>query len=354
MSSSLASSGSDEAGLVQTFSGDVVLPTMPQSGSHFVLIDRYPQSTMSFVDLSTAKITGQLDVSTGFAANPHDYVELDEHRALVTRFDPNRRAGSEPNDAGGDVLLIDRRGPTIQGSIDIAQGIPNADPDLAPHPDRMLTDGLRTYVVVSLYSANYQKSGGAFLVVLLNETLEIEQVTELPGVEGCSGLALAPLGEELAIACSGNWANVRGASTDHSAIVGVQANAPYRINWRFSAEELPHPAAFAFTVHYLSKSEVLFVKFGRLGPTGGAIDADQLLYYDVKTQKAHVLYETAGEAFVLGDVRCLSNCGSCAVARAGTSPGLLLFRSSGAGPRYFGTITMQDGTGLPPRWLGTF
>jgi hypothetical protein len=336
------------------FSGDVVLPTARQVGSHFVLIDRYPQSTLSFVELSTAKISAQLDVSTGFAANPHDYVQLDEHRALVTRFDPNRRAGSEPNDAGGDVLLLDLRGPMIRASVDIAKSVPNDDPELTPHPDRMLTVGSRTYVVVSLYSANYQKSGHAFLVVLSNDTLETEQVVELPGVEGCSGLAVSPSGNEVAVACSGSWANVRGASPDRSAILGVEANAPYRVNWRFSPHALTNPAAFAFTVSYLRDDEVLFVKFGTLGPTGNTLDADQLLYYDVKTQKAHVLREAKGEAFVLGDVRCLPDCGSCAVAQAGTTPGLLLFRSTEDGPQYFGKVPMQDGTGLPPRWLGTF
>jgi hypothetical protein len=354
LSSSLLNSGSSEAGLVQAFSGDVVLPTEHQRGDRFVLIDRYPQSTLSFVELSTARISAQLDVSTGFAANPHDYVQLDERRALVTRFDTNQRAGNVPNDAGGDVLLIDPQIPAIHRSIDLAKSIPNTDADLSPHPDRLLTFGSRTYVVVSLYSADYQKSGHTFLTVLSNQTLEIETVVELPGVEGCSGIALSPSGDELAIACSGSWGNVHGASPDRSAIIGLGTAPPHDVRWRFSAQELPAPAAFAFAVHYLNEHDVLFVRFGKLTSSGRALAADQLLSYDTRTHGAQILHVTEGEAFVLGDVRCLSACGYCAVARAGVEPGLLLFRGSPQGPRYFGKVPMQDGTGLPPRWLGTF
>ena len=68
-----------------------------------MLIDRYPNSVITFVDTSSGAVTRQIDVSTGFPSNPHDYLETREGRALVTRYERNPKAGRAPFDAGGDV-----------------------------------------------------------------------------------------------------------------------------------------------------------------------------------------------------------------------------------------------------------
>jgi hypothetical protein len=354
LSPCLVSSGLDAAGLVQAFSGDVVLPSERQRGDVAILIDRYPQSVLSFVDLGSAVIRAQLDVSTGFAANPHDALRLDDDHLLLARFDSNLAPGSLPYDAGGDLLLLDAKRPKILSRIDLRAATPKSTESLLPHPERMLRVGTRVFVVVSLYSLGDSQTGASYLVTLDASTLGVIDSLELVDVAGCAGVSLSPDDTELAIACSGSWGNPKGAMPETSGLVGIDVTAAPVEVWRLMATSLSPPQPFGFSVAHASPDRVLATALGRHADTGQAAESDRFVSYDVKTKHLETLYRVAGAPFSLGDVRCLSKCGRCALANADGRGQLMLYQDTEAGTTLQAEVVVDTSLGLPPRWLGTF
>jgi hypothetical protein len=354
LSPSLASSSLAEAGLVQAFSGDVVLPTERQQGDIAVLIDRYPQSVLSFVDLGSADIRVQLDVSTGFAANPHDALRLNEDRILVTRFDSNLEPGAMPYDNGGDLLLLDVKKRQILSRLDLRSATPKATASQIPHPERLLRAGSRIFVVVSLYSPDYRQTGPSYLVGLDTDTLGLTSSLELTGVAGCAGLSLAPNGAELAVVCSGGWGSAAGAQPQASGLVGIDITATPTERWKLLATSLSPALPFGFSVAHASNERILTVALGYHADVNRSAQSDRFVSYDVKTKKAEVLYIETGKPFSLGDVSCLSRCGRCALANANGRGRLMLFQETYAGLSALGELASDEHLGLPPRWLGTF
>ena len=72
LSPSFLSSATSSAGLTAPLSGDVAVPSMPAAGEEIVLLDRYPAAVLTWVDVVTGSVRAQLNVATGFAANPQD------------------------------------------------------------------------------------------------------------------------------------------------------------------------------------------------------------------------------------------------------------------------------------------
>ena len=354
LSPSLASSNVRDAGLVQAFSGDVVFPSMRQIAEDIVVLDRYPQSVLTYINPLTAHVRAQLDVSMGFAANPHDYLSIDEHHAIVSRFDANPRKGTVAHDAGGDWLIVDPLAPEITGSISLEGKLAKATSTLLPHPDRMVLVNSRVYAVVSLYSTNYQQTGASYVVVIDAKSLQIERSVELVGVSGCAGIALSPSGEEIAVACSGAWGSAKGASAQSSAILGLSVADTPEERFRITASSVGTGAAFGFSLGYADSDQLLFVQLGTFDDAGQVTASDRLYSFSVNQRKTELLHEAKNEAFVLGDVRCLPECGRCASAQAGNDAGLSLWQVQKSTLSQYGMARMQDGTGLPPRWLGMF
>src|SRR5258708_24973637 len=65
ISPSVISSASATTGLSAPLSGDVVLPSTPAHGDTLVLIDSYRASILTWVDVKSGAVRGQLSVSTG-------------------------------------------------------------------------------------------------------------------------------------------------------------------------------------------------------------------------------------------------------------------------------------------------
>jgi len=351
---SLVSSGLTAAGLVQAFSGDVVLPTERQLGSEALIIDRYPQSVLSFVTLATAEIRKQIDVSTGFAANPRDALRLEDGRILVTRFDSNLDLGRNPYDAGGDLVVVDQDSKQVRARIDLRPATLKATDILLPHPDRMLRHGNVIYVVVPLYSHDYQTTGASYLVSLDSKTLGLIGSLELTGLKGCSGLSLSPDSAELAIACFGNWLGDEGSDPETSGLVGLDITAAPIERWRLLATSLSPSLPFGFSVAYANHSHVVAVALGHLAEAGQSAESDRFVSYDVKTKAVETIYVERGTPFSLGDVSCLSPCGSCALANANGRGEVMLFEDNGAQVKAIASFPSDPQLGLPPRWLGTF
>src|SRR5690606_18812589 len=106
LSQSLISSGSELPGLSLGLGVDIVPPTQVQSGKDIVIIDR-SNNAIDWLNLEDAEVSAQVGVGLGdFAANPYDYLLVDQELAFVSRFETNRAPGEADLDEGGDLLVI--------------------------------------------------------------------------------------------------------------------------------------------------------------------------------------------------------------------------------------------------------
>jgi hypothetical protein len=355
LSESVVSSGSASPGLSAALSGDVVLPTLPGLGDRLVLIDRAPTNTvLTWVDVKAGAAVAQLPVGTGFASNPHDYVELSDGRAYVTRYQGNLAAGSEPFDAGNDLLIVDPAVSRITGSIDLTLAIAGAGPQYFPSPDRAVRVGDQVFVLLGGNTLDFMDSAESRVVVVSDITGEITEVQVLRGMHGCWGLAVSPSGNQLAVTCPGRFV---GSSSvlDESGVVLLSIGDQLRELQRFPASTFG-VGAVGLSVSFATESTLLFVTLGDFGANGQPPMDDTLIRLDLVTQGFEVLLRSDGEAFTLGDVHCAAACNVCFLADAKRDGGVVhRFEVSGKGVLSGGVpIKVDPSIGLPPRYLSRF
>lgn len=349
LSPSLLSSGSYPPGLAQSLSGDVALPSAAASPTELVIIDRYPAGVLSFVDLATAQLRAQLDVSTGYRSNPHDYVAISRNKAYVTRFDPNPTPGRQPLDEGGDLLIVDPQRPEVTGRIALEPEPPTGT--LLPHPDRALAVNGDVLVVVSRYSIDYRQSGVAHLVLVDPDTDRVLDDLLLDGLHGCSGLAVNPDQSEVAVVCSGKWRSPQGATVEESGVVRIGLDGRLKELGRLSAESLPNPQPFGFTVAYASSTRILTTVFGRASTTTTSAQPDRLLLWMLDLGEVRELSRTREVPFSFGDLLCSPQCDLCALGNAERGDVELWQGLAGQDPTPLRAM-LEGSLGLPPRRLG--
>lgn len=332
VSESFVSSASAPAALGAPLSGDVAAPSsLPPSG-RVVLLDRYPASVVTWLDPKSGAVEGQLALSPGAITNPQDYLEIDERRAYVTRYDSNPSPGAAPLARGGDVLVVDHREHVALASIPLP-----GDGPLLPRPTRLVRVG--PYVVVPLerMDRGFQQAGDGAVVGIDPATDTVAWTLSLPGLASCGGAAADDAGRTLVIACSGRYGDGPAAQLARAGVAVYDATStPPRLVTVHRTSEPPSPFA-----DLDADGALLLVTFG--DRDRGAPDA--LIALDVVTGAEATL--ATSSPFALGDVRCLRQCGRCFVADA-DSGGLLRF--DGRAPA---TLPARS-RGLPPRYLGRF
>ena len=348
LSSSFVSSASADPGLVAALSGDVVAPTAEANGDDVVLLDRYPASVLSWVDLRTAAVRGQLDVSTGFAANPQDYLALSPTKAYVSRYERNPAPGSQAFDGGSDLLVVDPSVPAIMGRIALDSALPQNSSYL-PRPSRMLAVGGRVHVLAPSYGLDFADSLPSRVVTIDAASDAIEAVTVLDGAHGCGALALAPDGTRLAIACSGDFGGDSVPAIEGSMLVllDVSGPSPVEIDRLAATDLLGQPLGTG--LDFAGEERLVVTTLGQYGVPGEPDRDDALVEVDLVSRAARQLH--AAPAFSLGDVRCVLPCGACFAAE-----GNALGRHP-LGPEGLGTpenVPLDPAIALPPRWLGRF
>ncbi len=355
LSASVISSASESSGLSAPLSGDVVAPTARVVGPSLVLIDRYPASVLTFVELATGEVSGQLDVSTGFASNPRDYLEVDERRAYVTRFESNREPGAEAFDGGGDILVVDPWEPAILARIDLSAAMSDA-PGFLPRPSRMVRHGDDVFVLLLGYNHDFSAVAPARLARVDSRTDTLGDVVVLPDLSGCEGLALSPDATELAVACSGPLRNGATQETTGSGLA-VLDRATLTVSRVTRAAELVGQP-LGFSAAFTRRGDILVTALGAFGSGG-----DDVLDAVLRIQPdgtADTVLRSVSRPFELGEVRCTlpidaadaaAACGQCFVADAERG---VLQRLDPTTAESDGTIALEDGIGLPPRLLGRF
>jgi hypothetical protein len=348
ISPSVISSASTTTGLSAPLSGDVFLPSMPAHGDTLVLIDAYPASILTWVDVKSGAVSGQLSVATGFVANPQDYIEVSEDLAYVTRYEPNSQPGRQPFDGGNDLLVVDPTARQIRNRIDLTAAMKGEDAGLLPRAGRMLLAGNTIFALLEGFSADFKRSADARLVALDVSSGEMVSVTVLAGLHDCRGIALSPDETELAVACSGS---LNPPTVDQSGLVLLSAERNPQERRRFAAASFGDTPV-AFTVAYTSPRSLIFSTFGTL--PGQMTTDDTAIRLDLETGAHEVVLTSA--RFSIGDIVCASACGVCFVADATTDGGIVhrLSVSQGGVVQKDDRRRTADGIGLPPRYLQLF
>jgi hypothetical protein len=339
LSGSILSSGSAPAGITTALSGDVVLPLTPTPGT-IVTVDR-TNAVLTWLDPSTAAVKHQLSVGTGFMSNPQDYLELSPTKAYVTRYEVNPTPGSQPFDGGSDVLIVNPAAVTITGRVPFTdQGA------FLPRPARMVRVGSEVWVSLERMDANFMTAGDAQIVGISTAGDSIAWTLTLPGVANCGGVAVAPSGKVVALAC-------QGISTDpdpkkRSSLVLVDATAHPPVEYKRIDAVSALGAPLDSTLAYASEDVLLGVALGdsQSGHNDVAYTAD------VSSGMTRMLFD-GGMPFVLGDVRCSPGCDDLCVLADANAKTLHAWKVSGNTLTAQGSFAVDPSVGLPPRAIGS-
>jgi hypothetical protein len=341
LSESIISSGSAVPGLSAALSGDVILPLATTQGA-VVLVDQ-TNAVLTWVDPSTASAVNQLNVGTGFSSNPHDYLELSATKAYVTRYESNMSAGKQPNDGGGDLLIVNPDAATITGRVPFA-----SDGAFLPRPDRMMRVGSDVWVLLDRFDVSgYMTAGDARIVGVSTIDDTIAWTLDLPGVANCTSVAIAPSGQAVALSCTGVLSDADPKLRSAIVLLDATMRPPVEIKRFAAATQLGAP--LGFTLAYASETLLVGVALG--DTMAGRNDVAYTL--DLTAGTVQPLAD-AGAAFVFGDVRCAPGCTDlCFLADANTNM-LRVWKANGSSLDAQSSVPVDPTIGLPPRSLGTF
>jgi hypothetical protein len=359
LSASVVSSGSTATGLSSPFSGDVVLPTMPAHGDRIVLIDRYPASVLTWVDVASGGVASQLAVRTGFFANPQDYVPVSPLRAYVSRYGSNPKPGNATFDQGNDLLVVDPSGPAIRDRVDLVPAMAGEAASSLPSAGRIVAAAGFVYAVLDGFSADFATAAPARVATIDPGSGAILDVKVLDGVFNCRGVALSPSGTEIALSCSGM---LKPPRTEQSWLVFLTAErSPIEVA-RYPATQFGNQP-LGFSVSYTNATKVLFTSLGTF-PDESPGD-DRVIEFDRATGAHRVVLQSVQSPscpasghcpFSIGDVVCSVGCSVCFVADAASTGGVVhRFAVAADGSVEPPTpIIVERTIGLPPRYLQLF
>lgn len=347
LADSFISSASSTAGLSVALSGDVVFPSSAPASGKVVLLDRYPNSVLTFVDPVSGQVERQISAGTGFGSNPHDYLEISEEAAYVTRYEANPKPGRQDYDAGSDVLIVDPTSGKLRGSIDLTT--PD-DGDFLPRPDHLLRVGDEVWVTLQGLSQDFSKARDQRIVGLNPDDSSVTWTLELTGFKSCGKPVLSPSGKLAAVACSGVLGSGAVEATPESDVVLLDATqSPPSIVKHFGAAELLG-APVSGSLAFVSETQLLGTALG----DSMAARNDVAYTLDTESGKVEQLYD-AGAAFALGDVMCAPGCASalCLVSDAQSSALAVWQIRDDASLKKQKPVVVGESVGLPPRALGT-
>lgn len=342
-----------ESFLTTGLSGDIAAPSMPSSGDDVVLLDR-SYSILTWARVRTAEIRAQFHVDGDeLAKNPWDYLSIGRSKAYVTRYDPWPGKGDH-----GDVIVIDPETASVttpvERRIDVA-GALGLPAKYVVHPARGVVIGDRAYLTTVVATIDYSEYAASHLVVVDTATDEVVLTREMEALHDCTGIAVSPSGEDLAVVCSGDlYANVPNKQ-DHSGVVVLSA-ADLSEKKRVAAPALA-AGPLSFHTSFVSDASLLVGAFGDW--QGDADDVAVLLHLD--TDEIREIHRAAPVQIgqVLCPVRVDGQTGPAAAPPAcfvtdAEQGALLLFPVENGDLGQGRAIVVDEIVGLPPRYIGQF
>jgi hypothetical protein len=281
-------------------------------------------------------------VATGFFSNPHDYVEVSETKAYVSRYETNTKPGQEPNDGGGDLLIINPKDVTVTGRVPFASEGP-----LLPRPDRMILVGNEVWVSLQRYDANFMSAGDARFAGVSTIDDAIAWTLDLAGIASCGGIARSPSGKVIAVSCTGVLSDADPKARSAIVLLDTTVRPPVELKRFDTASKLGAPVGPALA--YANAGLLVGVALGDMG--AGRNDVAYSL--DVESGAVQTLAD-AGGAFALGDLRCDPGCSDLCFLADGKAANLRKWKATGSSLDALDPITVDPSIGLPPRTIGAF
>jgi hypothetical protein len=277
-------------------SGDVGLPSWPQPDHSLVVID-HGNGTLTWLDPATCAVQRQLDVSTGFFANPHDVIGVSPTKAYVTRYGRNLNpTAADHLDVGDDLLIIDPSVPAITGRIDLATyAVEVTGKAIQARPDRARLIGGKLFVLLNNIDGLFKAMGHGRVVVIDTATDQVASTVEIPDLANCGGLSYVERTKTLVVACGGDF-NADQAATSGLAYIDVTASPPALVRSQ------PAPFGGRVLAGYAGTPDDGVLGFGVTpGGFGPGDPPDQLWVQDVPSREVTML-DDAGGSFVFGTV----------------------------------------------------
>ena len=214
-------------GVVPLISTDVVMPSQPQRGGNLVLIDR-GNGLLTSVNPATCQVVRQIMVpgAGGAKTNPHDLVTITDHKAYLTRYQPNASATS-PSQMGNDIVVIDPTTGAFVSRIDVgAYASTVAGATILARPDRAIIAGGEIVVSLNEVDASYKTYGDGMVLVIDPVTDAIVASVALTGLRDCEAMDYVPSTATLLVACGGAYMAADQAAQSGIAVVDLSASPP--------------------------------------------------------------------------------------------------------------------------------
>jgi hypothetical protein len=214
-------------GVIPLLSTDVVMPSQPQRGGNLVLIDR-GNGLLTTVDPTTCQVVGQIMVpgAGGVKTNPHDVIMVADHKAYVTRYQPNAAATS-PAQMGNDIAVIDPATGTFVSRIDVdAYASAVAGTTILARPDRAIIAGGKIVVSLNEADASYKTYGDGQVIVIDPASDGVAASVTLTGFSDCEGMDYVAATQTLLVACGGTYMAANQALQSGIAVVDLGASPP--------------------------------------------------------------------------------------------------------------------------------
>jgi hypothetical protein len=342
----ISSASTAASNLAAPLSGDLAVAPSRLRSNELVLIDRQGTNVLTFVDAKTATVRAQLPVGgTGFESNPQDYLEIDEHRALVPRLGENGRPGREPFDSGSDLLVIDPSVPIITGSIPLPRRS-----GFLPNPVAVTRVAGDLLVTLQHARADYSGMADSEIVAFSADDQSVRYRHSLTGLRNCGRVEVAPSGRFLAVACSAHVDRngaVAEPETSGLVLLDPDQTPPVELQRIAALDLIGGP--IQSHIEFVTDDLLLFKSQTALG----ADEDNQLLSLDLERGTTRVLASAArapgasGLGIALRGMRCGVACGDpCFVADA--SRGQLFRLDHGPAGLSAGAPVLIEGAGLPP------
>lgn len=288
-------SGTRPPGNTLPLSGDVGLPSRPQPGNPLVVID-HANGVLTWLDPATCTPLRQLDVSTGFFANPHDLIGVTPTKAYVTRYERNGASTPASANGGDDVLIIDPSIPAITGRIDLSShAAAVADTVIQARPDRARLVDDKLVVALNNIDASFHVMGQGRVVVIDTATDQVTSTIDIPELKNCGSLSYVDKTRTLVVACNGDY-NADQAATSGIAYIDMAASPPALIRSQLTPFGGRVLGAYAGTA--MDGAYGFGVTPGGFAPGD---PKDQLWVLDVATSQATAVDE-ASHSFTYGSL----------------------------------------------------
>ncbi len=340
-------SGSADPKLSTALSGDIVFPSTANPGQDIVLIDRYPNSVLTFLSPDDFTISAQLSVSTGFASNPHDYLMINEHKAYLTRYEKNPNPGETDFDQGDDILIIDSETLDLLGRIDFSNILNSDEGETHARPDRLLMIGDSVWVSFNVLGNDFKQVGTARLASIDTQTDTITDILDIPELANCSDMEYSEQHQALFLSCSGVFIDGLQSQLERSGIARIDLSGEdisYTVI-RKGTQGAARP--YGFDLDLASSRYLLALRFGDIDE---GIN-DKLVAIDIEDYSEAVIHE-ASTPFGLGGFLADDTDNTLYIGDADLEhPKLIYYSYDNEGFILQGEIITHPNSGLPPKHL---